>query len=88
MKLYSLSDSKVREMLEKCEIQQSHITDSLIPAGRGSEKYNETLKKTDPLSVNFRILHDKWSELRNEMESRSVYGAKWWRAKCAREDIK
>ena len=65
-----MTASQINKELDRIDAERSKINEKLIAAGRGSETYNETYKKNDPLAQEFRALSDRRSALQIEIHSR------------------
>ncbi len=65
----------INRELDRLDTTQSQITTELIAAGRGYEKIQDSLKKTDPLSMRLRANTDRSRALRHEIERRYGPGA-------------
>lgn len=65
-----MSATQINKELDILDILSSKITDELIENGRGEEKYQETLKKTDPIAIRFIEIHNRSYKLRDEIEKR------------------
>ena len=71
----SMTAGQINAELDKLDRDGSALTDALIDAGRGHERAQETLRKTDPLAMRFRANYERRMELRHEIESRYGPGA-------------
>lgn len=66
---------KINKRLDVLDAQSSKLTDALIAAGRGYELSSETMKKSDPLALKFRAVHEEYAALRREIDRRYGPGA-------------
>jgi hypothetical protein len=70
-----MAGAAINSELDKLDRKSSALTDKLIDAGRGYERMSETMSKGDPLSVQFRAVHDRIRALHAEIERRYGPGA-------------
>ncbi len=70
MNLRKLSNRQINKLLDKLDVEWSTCLNELIEAGRGYETSNEIQKKMDPLSLKYKLLVSKYSNIRFEMERR------------------
>ena len=73
--LSSLTAGQINQKLDRLDKARSKVNDELIRVGRGNERSSETLAKTDPLSLRFSRLFDKYNNLRGEVFRRYGPGA-------------
>lgn len=65
-----MTAGEINKELDKLDAKSSELTTKLIEAGRGHERYNDIVKQSDPLSVEYRAVNDRQSALRFEIERR------------------
>jgi len=71
----SMSASAINKELDKLDAQDSQLMTMLIDTGRGYEKRQTTLTKSDPLSLALRSVSNRYGQLRMEIERRYGPGA-------------
>ena len=67
----TMTASEINKELDRLSAESSAVTQELIDAGRGSELSNETLKKTDPLSLRALANNKRQLDLLSEISSRA-----------------
>ena len=80
-KFAHLSDNALAKLVEKLHQKDHAVLRKLIDAGRGNERPSETRQKSDPLSEEFKMARDAWSEANDELEQRKRLGSKYVRGK-------
>lgn len=68
--LASMPASKLHSAITKLETKSSKLTTALIEVGRGHEKYSDTAKQSDVLSVDYIATSDALLRLRTELAYR------------------
>lgn len=71
----AMTASEINKALDRLDARRSRNTDAFIAAGRGHERPNEYLQKSDPLSTEARLIFDEQSALRHEIAMRYGPGA-------------
>lgn len=71
----AMSGAEINKRLDALAKESSALVDELIAAGRGSERYSETSRKTDPLSLRYVQNSADASMLRDEITRRYGPGA-------------
>lgn len=66
-----LTASEINRELERLRAKSSRITAQMIEDGRGNELPSETMKKSDPLSIQYRETVERLNDLRNEIRART-----------------
>lgn len=75
MKPAEMAGPAINREIAQIDKRLSALGDLLIAAGRGHERFSETIAKGDPLSVEFRQLGERRTALRIEADAR--YGPGW-----------
>lgn len=70
-----MTPGEINRELDRLAAARSRLSDALIAEGRGEETFNETAKKTDPLSLLLKTNADRHYDLRCEIEVRYGPGA-------------
>lgn len=65
-----MTPSEINRRLESVGKKSSRIMDQLIAAGRGREKFQDTLAKTDPLARKLQAVNTEYRDLQWEIERR------------------
>lgn len=71
----TMQPAKINAELDQLGKKSSKIGEKLIAAGRGYEKYWDTMAKTDPLAIEFRVVADRERALRHEITRRMGPGS-------------
>lgn len=66
----TMQPAKINSELDRLAKKSSKIGEKLIAAGRGYEKYWDTMAKTDSLAIEFRVVAEREQALRREIERR------------------
>ncbi len=62
-----MTGGAMNKRLDALDKQSSRVTDQLIAAGRGREKWSETMRATDPLARKLQKIHAEMSNIRDEI---------------------
>ena len=65
-----MTASEINRELDRLGEKRSKLNDEFIHTGRGYEKFDETMKKKDPLALRFQALVDRSDALHNEISLR------------------
>jgi hypothetical protein len=69
----NMTEGQLRKAEAKAEIENSNMIITMIANGRGHERYSETMNKTDPLSLKFKLIANKRSAIYAEINRRKEY---------------
>jgi hypothetical protein len=71
----TMSARDINAELDRLDRESSKANQEMIAAGRGNEKWSETLTKSDPLAKRSIAIHDRLNKLRSEIAARYGPGA-------------